>query len=128
MAKAYLVGSGIAALAAAAFLIRDGGFDGTDIHLFEEQMGIGGGLDAGGTAEAGYTMRGGRMFEAEFRCTRRRRGPAGAAKPRAAGRRSSRATGRSKPGSGGARALLGSADRWALRSNCLVVSVPSHKQ
>ncbi|MEV7323294.1 oleate hydratase [Streptomyces sp. NPDC093970] len=69
MAKAYLVGSGIAALAAAAFLIRDGGFDGADIHLFEEQMGIGGSLDAGGTAEAGYTMRGGRMFEAEFRCT-----------------------------------------------------------
>ncbi|MER5796579.1 oleate hydratase [Streptomyces sp. NPDC001980] len=69
MAKAYLVGSGIAALAAAAFLIRDGGFDGADIHLFEEQMGIGGSLDAGGSAEAGYTMRGGRMFEAEFRCT-----------------------------------------------------------
>ncbi|MGW3126378.1 oleate hydratase [Streptomyces sp. NPDC001123] len=69
MAKAYLVGSGIAALAAAAFLIRDGGFDGADIHLFEEQMGIGGSLDAGGSADAGYTMRGGRMFEAEFRCT-----------------------------------------------------------
>lgn len=32
MAKAYLVGSGIAALAAATFLIRDGGFDGADIH------------------------------------------------------------------------------------------------
>ncbi|MFE2065160.1 oleate hydratase, partial [Streptomyces sp. NPDC059467] len=69
MAKAYLVGSGIAALAAAAFLIREGGFDGADIHLFEEQPGIGGSLDAGGTADAGYTMRGGRMFEAEFRCT-----------------------------------------------------------
>jgi oleate hydratase len=69
MAKAYLVGSGIAALAAATFLIRDGGFDGSDIHLFEEQRQIGGSLDAGGTADAGYTMRGGRMFEAEFRCT-----------------------------------------------------------
>lgn len=69
MAKAYLVGSGIAALAAATFLIRDGGFDGGDIHLFEEQRSIGGSLDAGGTPDAGYTMRGGRMFEAEFRCT-----------------------------------------------------------
>jgi len=69
MAKAYLVGSGIAALAAAAFLIRDGGFDGSDIHLFEEQQRTGGSLDAGGTADVGYTMRGGRMFEAEFRCT-----------------------------------------------------------
>ncbi|MDQ0958089.1 oleate hydratase [Streptomyces sp. B4I13] len=69
MAKAYLVGSGIAALAAATFLIREGGFDGVDIHLFEEHDTIGGSLDAGGTAQAGYTMRGGRMFEAEFRCT-----------------------------------------------------------
>lgn len=69
MAKAYLVGSGIAALAAAAFLIRDGGFDGADIHLLEEQERIGGSLDAGGTPETGYSMRGGRMFEAEFRCT-----------------------------------------------------------
>lgn len=69
MAKAYLVGSGIAALSAAAFLIRDGGFQGSDIHLFEGQRDIGGSLDAGGTADAGYTMRGGRMFEAEFRCT-----------------------------------------------------------
>ncbi|MEU4090750.1 oleate hydratase [Streptomyces aureus] len=69
MAKAYLVGGGIASLAAAAFLIRDGGFEGSDIHLFEEQRDLGGSLDAAGTPEAGYTMRGGRMFEAEFRCT-----------------------------------------------------------
>ncbi|MFF3612022.1 oleate hydratase [Streptomyces sp. NPDC002580] len=69
MAKAYLVGSGIAALAAAAYLIRDGGFEGSDVHLFEEQRTPGGSLDAGGTPDAGYTMRGGRMFEAEFRCT-----------------------------------------------------------
>ncbi|MFJ9722430.1 oleate hydratase [Streptomyces sp. NPDC101209] len=69
MAKAYLVGGGIAALSAAAFLIRDGGFEGSDIHLFEEQRQLGGSLDAGGDPDAGYSMRGGRMFEAEFRCT-----------------------------------------------------------
>ncbi|MBO1413147.1 oleate hydratase [Streptomyces sp. FH025] len=69
MAKAYLVGGGIAALSAAAFLIRDGGFAGGDIHVFEAQEELGGSLDAGGTPEAGYTMRGGRMFEAQFRCT-----------------------------------------------------------
>jgi oleate hydratase len=69
MAKAYLVGSGIAALSAAAFLIRDGGFAGTDIQLLEEQEQTGGSRDAGGDPEAGYTMRGGRMFELQFRCT-----------------------------------------------------------
>lgn len=69
MAKAYLVGSGIAALAAAAFLIREGGFAGADIQLLEEGEQIGGSLDAGGTPESGYTMRGGRMFELQFRCT-----------------------------------------------------------
>lgn len=69
MAKAYLAGSGIASLSAAAFLIREGGFSGGDIHIFEEQDKIGGSLDAAGTPEAGYTMRGGRMFETQFRCT-----------------------------------------------------------
>jgi oleate hydratase len=69
MPKAHLVGGGIAALSAAAFLIRDAGFAGRDIHLYEEQDEVGGSLDAGGTARTGYTMRGGRMFEAQFRCT-----------------------------------------------------------
>ncbi|MGJ5894543.1 oleate hydratase [Streptomyces niveiscabiei] len=69
MAKAYLVGSGIAALAAATYLIRDGGFAGSDIQVFEQQRLLGGSLDAGGTPATGYSMRGGRMFEAEFRCT-----------------------------------------------------------
>ncbi|MET9608514.1 oleate hydratase [Streptomyces sp. NPDC006512] len=69
MAKAYLVGSGIAALSAAAFLIRDGGFAGSDIVLLEEQDREGGSLDAAGSPETGYTMRGGRMFELHFECT-----------------------------------------------------------
>jgi len=69
MAKAYLVGSGIASLAAAAFLIRDGGFAGSDIVILEEQDRTGGSLDAAGSPETGYTMRGGRMFEIHFECT-----------------------------------------------------------
>jgi oleate hydratase len=69
MAKAYLVGSGIASLSAAAFLIRDGGFAGSDIVIFEEQEREGGSLDAAGSPETGYTMRGGRMFEVHFDCT-----------------------------------------------------------
>ncbi|WBP86314.1 oleate hydratase [Kitasatospora cathayae] len=35
-AKAYLVGGGIAALAAAAFLIRDGDVPGENIHVLEQ--------------------------------------------------------------------------------------------
>jgi oleate hydratase len=68
-AKAYLVGSGIASLSAAAFLIRDGGFAGRDIVIVEEQNREGGSLDAAGSPETGYTMRGGRMFEIHFDCT-----------------------------------------------------------
>ena len=69
MAKAYLVGSGIASLSAAAFLIREGGFSGADIVILEEQDRKGGSLDAAGSPETGYTMRGGRMFEVHFDCT-----------------------------------------------------------
>lgn len=69
MAKAYLVGSGIASLSAAAFLIREGGFSGSDIVILEEQDREGGSLDASGSPETGYTMRGGRMFEIHFECT-----------------------------------------------------------
>ncbi|MCZ4119713.1 oleate hydratase [Streptomyces sp. H39-S7] len=69
MAKAYLVGSGIASLSAAAFLIREGGFSGADIVILEEQDREGGSLDAAGSPETGYTMRGGRMFEVHFECT-----------------------------------------------------------
>ncbi|MGH4033499.1 oleate hydratase [Actinomycetota bacterium Odt1-20B] len=69
MAKAYLVGSGIASLSAAAFLIREGKFAGSDIVVLEEQDREGGSLDAAGSPETGYTMRGGRMFEIHFECT-----------------------------------------------------------
>ncbi|MGW8778432.1 oleate hydratase [Streptomyces sp. NPDC055796] len=69
MAKAYLVGAGIASLSAAALLIREGGFAGGDITVLEAGNRTGGSLDAAGDPETGYTMRGGRMFELHFECT-----------------------------------------------------------
>lgn len=66
--KAHLVGGGISSLSAAAFLIKDGGLLGANIHVYEAGEALGGALDASGSAETGYSMRGGRMFEAEDRC------------------------------------------------------------
>lgn len=65
----YLVGGGIASLAAAAFLIRDGDVRGHNITILEESAKIGGSLDAAGSAEDGYVMRGGRMLESKYLCT-----------------------------------------------------------
>ncbi|HMR71817.1 MAG TPA: oleate hydratase, partial [Rubrivivax sp.] len=63
--RATLVGGGIAGLAAAVTLIRHGGFDGRDIRIVEEAT-LGGSLDAGGSAAAGYSMRGSRMYGAAY--------------------------------------------------------------
>jgi oleate hydratase len=69
-AKAYLVGGGIASLAAAAYLIRDGGLAGENIEIFEESAIPGGSMDGAGSPEAGYVIRGGRMFTYEaYTCT-----------------------------------------------------------
>jgi oleate hydratase len=65
----YLVGGGIASLAAAAFLIRDGDIPGHCITILEESAKIGGSLDAAGTPENGYSMRGGRMLESKYLST-----------------------------------------------------------
>ena len=67
--KAYFIGSGIASLAGAAFLIRDGLFPGKSIHIFEELKSAGGSLDGAGSAETGYVIRGGRMLEQHYACT-----------------------------------------------------------
>jgi oleate hydratase len=67
--KAYLVGSGIASLAGAAFLIRDGLIPGVDIHIFEELKITGGSLDGAGSPNKGYVIRGGRMIEEHYVCT-----------------------------------------------------------
>jgi myosin-crossreactive antigen len=66
--KAYLVGAGIASLASAAYLIRDGHFTGSNIFIIEESGQVGGSMDAHGSPGHGYIMRGGRMFDEEA-CT-----------------------------------------------------------
>jgi oleate hydratase len=67
--KAYLVGGGIASLSAAAYLIRDGGVPGANIHVFEALDVLGGSLDGAGSPGAGYVIRGGRMFNFSYVCT-----------------------------------------------------------
>jgi oleate hydratase len=69
LAQAYFVGGGIASLAGAAFLIRDGLIAGESIHIFEELDVSGGSMDGSGSAEKGYVIRGGRMLEEHYACT-----------------------------------------------------------
>ena len=63
---AYIVGSGLAALAAACFLVRDGQMPGENIHILEAIDVAGGACD--GIASRGYIMRGGREMEDHFEC------------------------------------------------------------
>jgi len=67
--KAHLVGGGLASLAAAASLIRDGNVLGTNIHIYEQDNGAGGCLRAGGGADTGYVIPVGRVFEKKYVCT-----------------------------------------------------------
>lgn len=66
--SAYLIGSGIASLAAAAFLIRDGQVSGERIHILEELPLPGGSLDGIKRPDAGFVIRGGREMESHFEC------------------------------------------------------------
>ena len=67
--KVYLIGGGIASLAAAAFLIRDAEVPGRNIVILEQLDRLGGSLDGAGSAENGYVLRGGRMIESKYVCT-----------------------------------------------------------
>lgn len=67
--KAYIVGGGIAGLASAVYLIREAGFTGRNITLFDHDNISGGSLDGSGSAEKGYLIRGGRMHEEHYACT-----------------------------------------------------------
>lgn len=64
--RAYIVGSGIAGLTAAFFLIRDGHMPAENITVLEGQKVDGGALDAAGNAEDGYIVRGGREMEMAY--------------------------------------------------------------
>ncbi|MFT8950617.1 MAG: oleate hydratase, partial [Liquorilactobacillus hordei] len=64
--SAYIVGSGLAGLAAAAFLIRDGQVPGNNIHIFEELELPGGSMDGILNEQRGYIIRGGREMEPHF--------------------------------------------------------------
>lgn len=67
--KAYIAGSGIAGLASAVYLIREAGFIGHNITLFDQDKINGGAMDGSGSAEKGYLIRGGRMHEEHYACT-----------------------------------------------------------
>lgn len=66
--NAYLVGSGLASLAAACFLVRDGQMPGSHIHILEAQDIAGGSCDGIFDPSRGYVMRGGREMENHFEC------------------------------------------------------------
>lgn len=66
--KVYLIGSGIASLAGATFLIKDAGLPGKNIYILEQDDVVGGACDGAGDAEIGFVVRGGRMHEEHFVC------------------------------------------------------------
>ena len=66
--NAYIVGSGLASLAAACFLVRDGQMPGSHIHILEAMDIAGGACDGIFDPSRGYVMRGGREMEDHFEC------------------------------------------------------------
>ena len=64
--SAYIVGGGLAGLAAAVFMIRDGKMRGSKIHIFEELPIAGGSMDGIKNPQRGFIIRGGREMEAHF--------------------------------------------------------------
>ncbi len=66
--KAYIAGGGIAGLATAVYLIREAGFSGNNITIFNQEGVSGGAMDGAGSPERGYLIRGGRMHEEHFGC------------------------------------------------------------
>ena len=66
--KVYLIGSGIASMAAAVYLIKDAGVPGENIHILEQDDITGGACDGAGDEEKGFVVRGGRMHEKHYEC------------------------------------------------------------
>lgn len=67
-AKIYLIGSGIASLASAVYLVKDAGVPGENIHVLEKDNIPGGACDGSGDEVKGFVVRGGRMHEMHYEC------------------------------------------------------------
>lgn len=66
--SAYIVGTGLAGLAAACFLVRDAQMPGSHIHIFESDPVAGGACDGAFVEKFGFVCRGGREMENHFEC------------------------------------------------------------
>ena len=66
--SAYIVGSGLGALAAACYLVRDGQLPGKNVHVLEKDPIPGGACDGYQVTDVGYVMRGGREMDNHFEC------------------------------------------------------------
>ena len=64
--SAYIVGSGLAALTAACYLVRDGQMKGERVHILEKGPTAGGACDGWKFENIGYVMRGGREMDNHF--------------------------------------------------------------
>ena len=64
--SAYIVGSGLAALTAACYLVRDGQMKGEHVHVLEKGNLPGGACDGYKFENLGYVMRGGREMDNHF--------------------------------------------------------------
>ena len=66
--SAYIIGTGLAGLAAAFYLVRDGQVKGSRIHLLEKLELAGGSCDGRKDVSKGFYMRGGREMDNHFEC------------------------------------------------------------
>ena len=64
--SAYIIGSGLAALTAACYLVRDGQMKGEHVHILEKEQLAGGACDGWKFEDVGYVMRGGREMDNHF--------------------------------------------------------------
>lgn len=66
--SAYIIGTGLAGLSAAFYLLRDGQMKGEHIHLLEKLDLAGGSCDGRKDVTKGFYMRGGREMDNHFEC------------------------------------------------------------
>lgn len=66
--SAYIIGTGLAGLSAAFYLVRDGQVKGERIHLLEKLELAGGSCDGRKDVRKGFYMRGGREMDNHFEC------------------------------------------------------------